>query len=322
MAVFTPVDLPSAQALATRLGIGEVHALEPVAAGIENTNYFVGSENGDWVLTVFERIEGAALDFCLRLMHHLAGRDLPVPGPRADAQGRLEHRLAGKPAALVPRLAGEHLQAPDLHHCAQLGSVLARMHREVADFEPAQPNPRGLAWWLATAPQVVPFIDQRQRDLLMGELSFQQQIAASPAFAALPRGAVHADLFRDNVLFDGLPGHERLTGCLDFYFAGVDSFAFDLAVCLNDWCLAEDDARLDESRTQALLAAYQRERALAPAEARLLPALLRAAALRFWLSRLADCHLPRDAALLAAKDPAHFERVLRRHRDAPFHPGP
>lgn len=320
MAVFTPVDRESAQSIATRLGLGRLRALEPVAAGIENTNYFLTTDEGEWVLTLFERIDGTALDFCLRLMRHLAARDLPVPGPRADGQGVFRHRIAGKAAALVPRLPGAHVLAPDLHHCAQLGAVLARMHRAAADFAPTQPNPRGLGWCESTAPRVAAFLAPPQAELLADELDFQRRIAQSAACSALPRGAVHTDLFRDNVLFDGLTGHERLTGCLDFFFAGVDSFAYDLAVCVNDWCLDDDEARLDEARTQALLGGYQHERPLAPNEARLLPALLRAAALRFWLSRLADLHLPRAAELLAPKDPLHFERLLRRHRDEPLHP--
>ena len=159
-----------------------------------------------------------------------------------------------------------------------------------------------------------------QQALLDQELAFQRQVAASPAATALPRGAVHADLFCDNVLFDGLPGHEKLTGAFDFYFAGTDSFAYDLAVCLNDWCLNADDAALDEARAQALIQAYVQHRALSPAEIRLMPAMLRAAALRFWLSRLGDWHLPREASLLQPKDPAHFERVLRSRIAVPWHP--
>ncbi len=320
MAVFTPVDLPAAQVLADRLGVGTVLALEPIGAGIENTNYFVTTSAGAWVLTLFERLGPDRLPYYLRLMQHLARQGLPVPEPRADAQGEIVHQLAGKPAAWVDRLGGRHQHAPDLHHCAQLGAVLARMHLAVADFGLVQPNLRGLAWWLDTAPRVAPFLAQGQRALLDAELKFQQELAASAAYAALPRGAVHADLFRDNVLFDGLPGHERLTGCLDFYFAGHDSFAYDLAVCLNDWCLDDDDGRLDEARAQALVAAYTRERRLAAGEVRLLPALLRAAGLRFWLSRLADLHLPREAQLLQAKDPAHFERILRQRIANPWHP--
>jgi homoserine kinase type II len=167
---------------------------------------------------------------------------------------------------------------------------------------------------------VRPFLDGSAAQLLDDEVAFQQQLAASAAYAGLPRAAVHADLFRDNVLFDGDDGHERLSGCVDFYFAGVDTLLFDLAVCVNDWCLADDSGRIDDARAGALLTAYGERRALSATEHRLFPALLRAAALRFWLSRLADRHLPREAALLQPKDPRHFERLLRERTAQPWHP--
>ena len=319
MAVFTDVTPAEAGALTQRLGAGALLRLEGIGAGIENSNFFVTTDRGDWVLTLFERLTAAQLPYYLRLMQHLAQRGLPVPEPRADAGGQILHQVAGKPAALVNRLPGAHRLAPDLHHCTQLGSLLARMHLAVADFALQQPNLRGRAWWQQIAPQVRPHLTAVQQQLLDDELAFQQQVAASPAFAALPQGAVHADLFCDNVLFDGLPGHEKLTGAFDFYFAGTDSFGYDLAVCLNDWCLNADDASLDEARAQALVQAYEAHRPLSATEHRLLPALLRAAALRFWLSRLGDWHLPRPAALLQPKDPGHFERVLRARIALPWH---
>jgi len=319
MAVFTDVTPAEAGALTERLGAGTLLRLQGIGAGIENSNFFVTTSQGDWVLTLFERLTADQLPYYLRLMQHLAQRGLPVPEPRADAAGQILHQVAGKPAALVNRLPGHHQLAPDLHHCAQLGSLLARMHLAVADFPLQQPNLRGRAWWHGIAPAVRPHLTAPQQQLLDAELAFQQQVADSAAFAALPQGAVHADLFCDNVLFDGLPGHEKLTGAFDFYFAGTDSFVYDLAVCLNDWCLNADDASLDDTRAQALVQAYQAHRPLTAAEHRLLPALLRAAALRFWLSRLGDWHLPRPAALLQPKDPGHFERVLRARVAQPWH---
>ena len=320
MAVFTEVSADEAAVLTLRLGAGELVSLTGIAAGIENTNYFVSTRSGDWVLTLFERLTAAELPFYLGLMQHLAQRGLPVPEPRADTQGRLLHRVAGKPAALVNRLPGQHQLAPDLHHCAQLGGLLARLHLAVADFSQLQANLRGLAWWQTMAPQLLPCLTPSQQRLLQEELDFQQHLAASVAHTALPCGAVHADLFCDNVLFDGLPGHEKLTGCFDFYFAGIDSFAYDLAVCLNDWCLHADDASLDEARAQAMLQAYTLHRPLTANESRLMPAMLRAAALRFWLSRLGDWFLPRSATLLSPKDPVHFERILRARINLPWHP--
>ena len=316
MAVYTEVTPDEASALLRRLGLGALQALTPIQGGIENTNYFVDADGGRFVLTLFERLTAAELPFYLELMRHLAQRGLPVPGPRADAGGVILHSVAGKPAALVDRLRGTHPLAPDAQHCAALGTALARMHGAVADFPLVQPHLRGLAWWVETVPVILPHVTPEQARLLREELDHARQVGASAAHATLPRGAIHADLFRDNTMFEG----HRLTGIFDFYFAGVDTFLFDLAVCLNDWCIDLDTGRLAEDRAEALVGAYAAVRPLEHAEVRLLPSLLRAAALRFWISRLWDLHLPRDARVLKAHDPGHFERVLRARIADPWHP--
>jgi homoserine kinase type II len=188
-----------------------------------------------------------------------------------------------------------------------VGAMLARMHLAGRDYNRRQPNLRGLAWWNETVPVVLPFLDDAQAALIRGELAYQNHVAAGAAYRALPRGPVHADLFRDNVMFE----EGRLTGFFDFYFAGVDSWLFDLAVCLNDWAIDLPTGRHDRERATAFVDAYAAVRPLSATERQLLPAMLRAAALRFWLSRLWDFHLPREASLLKPHDPAHFERVLR-----------
>jgi homoserine kinase type II len=332
MAVFTEVSFEEAARFVEPLGVGTLSGLRGITAGIENTNYFVTTERGEYVLTLFERLTAEQLPFYLRLMQHLARKGIPVPEPRADVQGEILFTLKGKPAALVDKLSGGHQLAPDLHHCEQVGSMLARMHLAGQDFALSQPNLRGLAWWTETVPVVLPYLGEDQRALLSDELAYQQSLAASPAFAALPRGAIHADLFRDNVMFapaalpegDGsvqaLPGRERLSGLFDFYFAGVDTFLFDIAVCLNDWCIDLESGRLVEERATVFVQSYAQVRELSTGEQRLLPAMLRAAAFRFWLSRLWDFHLPRDAAMLKAHDPGHFERVLRERIVRPWHP--
>jgi homoserine kinase type II len=326
VAVFTEVSHDEAAAFVAPLGVGRLTALRGIQAGIENSNFFVDTldERGTtrhWVLTLFERLTFEQLPFYLELMRHLAQRGIPVPMPQADASGAILHRLKGKPAALVDRLPGGHQLAPDADHCAQVGAMLARMHEAGRDFTLTQPNLRGLAWWIATVPQVLPHVTDAQRALLQSELAWQEQLAASPAFAALPRGPIHADLFRDNVMFEpGDLGHERLCGFFDFYFAGVDAFLFDIAVCLNDWCIDLPSGALAEDRARAFVDAYRSVRALDGNEQRLMPALMRAAAFRFWLSRLWDFHLPREAAILEAHDPTHFERVLRARIATPWHP--
>jgi len=322
MAVFTEVPPEDAAALVARLGLGSLVRLEPCASGIENTNYFCDTTGGRYVLTLFERLSFEQLPFYLHLMRHLADRGIPVPGPHADASGEILHCVKGKPAALVDRLRGGHRLAPDEQHCAMVGDMMARMHLAARDFARVQPNLRGLAWWVETVPLVLPFLDPERHDLISDELAFQRQLAASTAYAHLPRGAIHADLFRDNVMFDPTPDGDVLGGFFDFYFAGVDALLFDIAVALNDWCIDLASGRLVESRAATFVAAYDAVRPLSGAEARLLPAMLRGAALRFWISRLWDLHLPRDAALLTAHDPAHFERVLRERVAVAWHPVP
>ena len=315
MAVFTEVSFDEAAAFVKPLNIGALTSLEGCAGGIENTNYFADTTQGRYVLTLFERLTFEQLPFYLRLMKHLARRGIPVPDPQADASGALLLSLKGKPAALVNRLRGRHHLAPDTRDCARLGDMLARMHLAGADFPLHQPNLRGLAWWTQTVPVVLPFLTPAQADLISTELALAQQVGASAAHAALPRGAIHADLFRDNAMFEG----DELTGIFDFYFAGVDSLLFDVAVCLNDWCVDLASGALVEERADAFVAAYDAVRRFSNDELRLLPALMRNAALRFWTSRLWDVHLPRDASVLTAHDPAHFERVLRQRATQPWH---
>ncbi|RYX95215.1 MAG: homoserine kinase [Comamonadaceae bacterium] len=311
MAVFTEVSFDEAAAFLHALDLGGLQDITGCAGGIENTNYFVDTDRGEFVLTLFERLTFEQLPFYLHLMKHLAGRGIPVPDPAADKAGAILHALKGKPAAVVNKLAGRSQLAPGVVHCAAVGEMLARMHVAGRDFVMDQPNLRGLHWWNETVPVVLPHVSDDQRDLLLSELAYQNHVAASSAYAALPRGPIHADLFRDNVMFDG----ERLTGFFDFYFAGCDTFLFDIGVCLNDWCVELQTGRPDEERAAAFLAAYQSVRGLTSAERALLPAMQRAGALRFWISRLWDFHLPREAAVLKPHDPGHFERVLRQRVD-------
>jgi homoserine kinase type II len=318
MAVFTEVSNPEARELLRRLQLGELVELRGIEGGIENTNYFLTSDQGEFVLTLFERLTAEQLPFYLYLMKHLAHGGVPVPDPRADKNGDILHTVCGKPAAVVNRLRGKSELAPGPAHCAAVGEMLARAHLAARDYDRRLPNLRGLAWWNETVPVVLPHLEPEQAALIRAELAYQNHVAASSAYAALPRGPVHADLFRDNVMFEGTPEQPVLSGFFDWYFAGVDTWLFDLAVTLNDWAIDLPTGATDEARTQALLNAYQSVRPLTDAERRLLPAMLRAGALRFWVSRLWDWHLPREASMLKPHDPRHFERVLRQRVAAPL----
>jgi len=314
MAVFTPVTEEQAALLMSQLGLGELTELRGIEGGIENTNYFATTDLGHYVLTLFERLNHEQLPFYLYLMKHLAEKGIPVPNPAANRDGDILHTLCDKPAAVVNRLLGQSQLAPEAVHCAAVGQMLALMHLAGEDYNRSQPNLRGLAWWNDTAPVIRPYLNEEQDRLLQSELAFQNHIAKSAAYQALPKGPVHADLFRDNAMFEG----EKLTGFFDFYFAGNDAWLFDLSVSMNDWCIDLNSGEHAPDRALAMLNAYQEVRPLSPAERQLMPAMLRAGALRFWISRLWDFYLPRDAAMLKPHDPTHFERVLRARLTSPF----
>ncbi len=304
MSVFTPVSGEQLAAWLKRYSVGEPAELLPIAEGIENTNYFVSTAQGRYVLTLFEKLTARELPFYLNLMAHLARHGIPCPAPVAALDDRYLGELNGKPAALVSRLPGRSIVKPGAEECAQLGGLLARMHLAGRAFDGHLENPRGPKWWRETAPLVRPFLDGEQRSLLDAELAFQ----AAHRYAELPRGPVHGDLFRDNALF-----HEgRLSGVIDFYFAGIDALLFDVAVCINDWCLTDHagDRSLEPGRSEAFLSAYARVRPFTREEGEAWPAMLRAGALRFWLSRLHDFHLPRPGELVHAHDPEHFRDIL------------
>lgn len=304
MSVFTTVTAGELSIWLERYDIGGLVSLEGIAAGIENTNYFVTTSQGRYVLTLFEKLSLEELPFYLGLMDHLADRGVPSAKPVRDRKGEFLGELNGKPAALVRFLAGSDLTQPGAEHCARVGAVLADIHQAGSSYERTMLNPRGPRWWKAVMPEVLPFLGAEDAGLLRTEVEFQ----ARSRFDDLPRGPIHADLFRDNVLWeDG-----RLSGVIDFYFACNDRLLYDVAIAVNDWCI-EAAGTLDRTRTQALLEAYRRVRPFTAVEREAWPVMLRAAALRFWVSRLYDFYLPRPGELTHAKDPHHFRRILSNH---------
>jgi homoserine kinase type II len=311
MAVFTPVSHDDARQLLKAYRLGELVELRGIAAGIENSNFFLTTTQGEYVLTIFEVLTSAQLPFYIELMHHLAQRGVPVPQPQTRVDGSRISSFANKPAAIVSRLAGAYEPKPSVEHCAIAGRTLAQAHLAGKDFSLQQPNLRGLNWWEQTAPIVLPFLPPPLAKLLTQSLDEQRLLARSPDYKILPFGPAHCDLFRDNVLFAGTHQNPKMGGFIDFYFAGCDSWLFDVAVCLNDWCIELDNGIFKPAHAQAWLTAYAKLRPFTEAEHRLWPAILRAAALRFWISRLYDFYLPRPAQTLKPHDPTHFERVLQ-----------
>jgi len=304
MSVYTRVERHELEEFLCHYRLGALVDYSGISAGIENTNYFVTTGSGRYVLTLFEALTKQELPYFLDLMAHLSEHDVPSAHPMPDDQGHYLRHLNGKPAALVMRLAGRSVETPTLKQCAALGKALGHLHVVGQEFNSHRANLRGPHWWHTTAEQVKPRLDSEQAKLLQRELAFQKQHSHD----ALPRGVIHADLFRDNALFED----DVLTGIIDFYYACDDVLLYDVAITANDWCRT-DTSQLDTERLAALLEGYQTERGFSEAEAAAWPVMLRAAALRFWLSRLKDKLFPREGELTHIHDPQVFQRILQNY---------
>lgn len=304
MAVFTSVSEADITQWLSHYSLGTLQELQGIPAGIENTNYFVTTGNGRFVLTLFEKLTPEELPFYLNLMSHLARHGIPCPAPVADRENRFLGELNGKPACIVSRLSGKSVTQPSAEQCAAVGAMLGQMHIAGQSFGEPMENPRGAAWRASAAQQVARFLPPESAQLLADEVALH----AARDVNDLPHGVIHADLFRDNVLMEG----DRVGGLIDFYFACSDVLLYDVAITLNDWCM-QADGHLDEERASQFLHAYNAVRPFTEAEAAAWPMTLRLAALRFWISRLYDLHLPRDGEMVSAHDPMVFERILRNH---------
>lgn len=308
MSVFTKVSHAELRHFLRQYPVGELIGFQGIGEGVENTNYFVDTLDGRWVLTLFERLDYDDLPYFLGLMEHLASRGFPGAMPARTHEGRNLTELNGKPAALVRRLTGQSVLFPTLAQCRAVGRVLGELHIAGQSYAGHCLNSRGADWRRRTAEALLPKVDEPARQLIEDELRAQ----AGLDLAALPQGVIHADLFRDNALFV----EDRLTGVIDFYYACNDALLYDLAVTANDWCF-EPDGRLNPARWEALVCAYRSRRELSAAERGAWGLCLRAAAFRFYLSRLYDWTFPREGDVVHVKDPQAYRLILEHHRAQP-----
>ena len=302
MSVYTSVDFDQLEQFLMRYNLGKAVAFKPIAAGITNSNYSLETDHGRFVLTLYEHHSDDELDYMLRLQHHLARRAVRISQPVKDRRGELYSSLNNRPTAIIRRLEGVVETAPDIEHCALIGAELAKFHLAGRDFKLVRINPRGLDWIVAVRDMLQETLDDSDRKAIESSLLAARDIDIE----ALPRGAIHADLFHDNAMFDGV----KLCGILDFDYACTDCFALDIAVLLNDWCI-DQHYQLIDARVMAVIDAYQLQRSLEPAEIKALPLMLRLAALRFWLSRLYDKAFPLSGELTFSKCPDQFRDMHR-----------
>ncbi|MGE4617919.1 MAG: homoserine kinase [Gammaproteobacteria bacterium] len=301
MSVYTVIERRELELFLESFPLGNLKDYEGIIDGIENTNYFVTTATGQFVLTVFESTPKSELPYFLGLMAHLAERGIVSAHPIADGNGDYLQQIKGKPAALVRRLRGENVENPGPRRCAAIGAEMAALHLAGQGFSGRRANDRGLEWQAETGERVLPYLSSTDRSLLQVTLSEQVDIDSS----ALPRGVIHADLFRDNALFIG----NELTGIVDFYYAHNSFLIYDLAVTIADWCF-DGCGGFDDFAAQELVRAYDRIRPISELERASWPHFVRSAGLRFWLSRLKGKFFPRKGSLTHIKNPESFRQVL------------
>lgn len=309
MAVYTDVPDEELAAFVAEYDLGAVTAFKGIAEGVENSNFLLRTERGSYILTLYEkRVRAGDLPFFLGLMEHLAARGFTCPTPVKGKDGVALRQLCGRPAAIVTFLDGLWPRRIQTLHCAGVGDALARLHQASAGFAIRRPNDLSVAGWRRLLEASAPRAHEVRAGLaeeLMAE--FARLEAAWPA--GLPQGVIHADLFPDNVFFQG----DRLSGVIDFYFACDDAFAYDVAICLNAWCF-EADGSFNVTKARALLTRYEAVRPLSPAEYAALPVLARGSALRFLLTRLYDWLNHPPGAFVKPKDPVEYLHKLRFHQ--------
>lgn len=313
MSVYTIIEESELRDFLSHYSVGQLIDFKGISDGIENTNYFVNTDNGRYVLTIFEQHSFEELQAFLNLMHHLADHKVPSANPVADNDGVYLRLFKGKPIALVERLNGGSITEINLNHCEQLGVAMGKMHAAGLSFHTKIENTRGPIWCQRTAEQLMAKLSKDERAMLQIEVDFQKD----KRHAELPQGITHADLFRDNALWDG----ETFSGIIDFYYACHDVLLYDLAVAVNDWC-GNNDFGLDKDKVTTFLNAYHQHRPLTINEQDFWPVMLRAGALRFWLSRLYDKHFPRAGELVHIKNPDEFKNILSdriQQHDSYFH---
>ncbi len=311
MSVFTPITTAEARAFIAPYRVGEIIDFQNIAAGVENSNFFVTTTEGRYVLTIFEKIPRLDLDFYMGLMLHLHGNDVACAAPLATKDKTVIRELKGKPAALVTRLSGNDIAHPTTQDCHAVGVALSRMHAVAQTFHLEMPNWRGLAWWRSYAIELRKHLSVIENAQIAAEIVHQEHFDQLD----LPRGVIHGDLFRDNILWDD-HGNHHTPQMIDFYFACNEQLLFDVAVTANDWCLdfsAYPEARLHIANARALLSGYASVRAFTDTEIAAWPQVLRSAALRTWLGRLGYHHFPRDSELTHPKDHPFSARLLHFH---------
>lgn len=310
MSVYTEVTFAELSDFLGLFAVGELLSFKGIESGVENTNFFVTTSQGEFVLTIFEQLTTQQLDTLMGLAYHLGQQGINVPAPVTNVKQQLLQQLKGKPAVLCPRLTGQHIQTPTAEHCFAIGQSLAKFHLSAQSYSKKLADPFHLDWWQKSGVTLIAHLSQSDQDLFHSEIAAQQQ--ALSTWQSLPSGWIHADLFHDNALWNG-----DEFAILDLYAACHGAYIYDLAILANDWC-CDEAGHWQDGRVEALFNGYESVRKLSAQERSSWNLALRAGALRWWLGRLESKHFQAgfSGGLALKKDPDEYKNKLIVRRQA------
>ncbi len=310
MAVFTPLNETIIKELLAKYDVGTLKAWHGIEEGVENSNFFLHTTQGRYILTLFEkRTKGSDLPYFIDYMSFIGLRGIKSPIPLPDRMTNIVHMVKGKPAILFTFLEGQGAKEIRAEHMPLLGNLVAKMHKAAEGFKGHRANALALPGWKDLVDRIRHGVEN-PTTALPWVIDDEMQHLEMAWPRALPSGAVHADLFPDNVFFQrGEDGQLRVSGVIDFYFACTEYYMYDLAICLNAWCFdSSGQYRADFAR--AMFDAYQSVRPFEPEEKRAMLTLARGAAVRFLLTRTYDTVFHPPGAMVKPKDPAEYRNKL------------
>ncbi|MBX7147009.1 MAG: homoserine kinase [Alphaproteobacteria bacterium] len=305
MAVYTNIESYDLIHFMTHYDLGQLLSFSGISTGTDNTNYLVKTTKSSYILTLYEsRVKKKDLPFFMELMHYFANHDIPCAQPIADRNGLYYRNFIKNPASFISFIEGESYTIPTVDHCKEVGKTVANLHNVGVNFSGQRPNDLGLSAWEELITKWVHHLSPDQQNHITQELIFLKTHWPQN----LSKGAIHADLFPDNVFFK----ESTVSGIIDFYFSCTDFLIYDLAICLNAWCF--DKNLFNSKKGQVFLNAYQMIRPLPKIEQEYLPFMARAAALRFFVTRMTDWLFRKAGPLVHYKDPQEYWDILCFHQ--------
>ncbi len=301
MSVYTKITDDELSEHLTNYSIGEAYDLIGISDGIENTNYLLKTQQNEYIFTIFENIGDNNINQYLEFMNHLSNKGLLCPNVIKSNANTLFVSIRGKPSAIIEKLDGNSITNPDINHCGLIGDLLAKFHNYGSDFETHLTNSRDLTWCQQAYKKLAAVVSANQSNLICDAILIQKEMEKEN----LPIGTIHADLFKDNVLFN----NDNVSGMIDFYYSCSGFLIYDLAVVMNDWC-SDKEGVIIEAKANNLISSYNINREIQDVEKLFWNHALISASLRFFLSRLLDLHYPKIGEITHIKDPKVFENIL------------